>query len=317
MDRTRFASMLLAAGAALLMASAAAPAQPANDPGVEGMSLMGAPLRPPELSPDRRAKLEADLAKARADLDAAPGDEAATIWVGRRLAYLGRYRDAIAVFTQGIEAHPRSAALLRHRGHRFITLRQFDKAIADFELAARLVKDQPDTGEPDGAPNAAGVPRSTLHTNIWYHLGLARYLKGEWAPAAEDFATCVKLSPNDDMRVAASHWLYLSLRRSGQEDRALKVLEPIAEKMDVIENQAYHKLLLLYKGLLRPEQAVPDAADASQTDAALTYGVAAWLALEGQPDHSRTMLERTHLAGPWPAFGVIAAEAELARLEGP
>ncbi len=302
--------------ALVIMTPAVAPGQE-PDPGVEAMSLMGQPLRAPEIPTDRRARLEADLARARAALEAAPGDEEALVWVGRRLAYLGRYRDAIATYTQGLERHPGSAALLRHRGHRYITVRQFDRAIADLEKAATLVEGKPDAVEPDGAPNAAGVPRSTLKTNIWYHLGLARYLKGEWEGAAEAFARCVDLSPNDDMKVAASHWLYLSLRRAGREEAARKVLEPIGEKMDVIENRAYHRLLLMYKGLLTPEQIVPATAEPTQTDAAVTYGVGAWLALEGKPDHSRTMLERTHLAGPWPAFGVIAAEADLARLEGP
>lgn len=303
----------------LLVAFLFAHSAPAQEPeaGVEAMSLMGQPLRAPEIAPDRRAALEADLARARAALDASPDSEEAIVWVGRRLAYLGRFRDAIAVYTQGLERHPRSAALLRHRGHRYITVRQFDKAIDDLEKAAALVEGRPDVVEPDGAPNAAGVPRSTLQTNIWYHLGLARYLKGEWDGAAEAFGRCVELSPNDDMRVAASHWLYLSRRRAGKDEAARKVLEPIAEKMDVIENQSYHRLLLLYKGLLRPEQIVPRAAAPTQTEAAVTYGVGAWLALEGRRDDSRTMLERTHLAGPWPAFGVIAAEADLARLEGP
>ncbi|MBM4109368.1 MAG: hypothetical protein FJ255_11280 [Phycisphaerae bacterium] len=313
MNRARFLPTV--ALAALLVPALGRAQQP--DPGVEGMSLMGEPLRAPELAPERRARLEADLAKARADLDADPGSEDAAVWVGRRLAYLGRYRDAIAMFSQGLERHPKSAALLRHRGHRYITLRQFDKAIADLEMAGTLIEGAPDRVEPDGAPNPAGIARSTLHTNVWYHLGLARFLKGEWGPAADAYARCLAAAPNDDMRVAASHWLYLSLRRDGRDEQARKVLEPVAETMDVIENQAYHKLLLLYKGLVRPERIVPDAAGATQTDAALTYGVGAWLGLEGKPDHSRAMLERTQLAGPWPAFGVIAAEAELARLEGP
>ena len=37
--------------------------------------------------------------------------------------------------------------------------------------------------EPDGQPNARNIPTSTLNSNIYYHLGLAQYLKGEFEAA--------------------------------------------------------------------------------------------------------------------------------------
>ena len=53
-------------------------------------------------------------------------------------------------------------------------------AIADLRRASQLVAGKPDEVEPDGAPNKAGIPRSTLQSNIWYHLGLAQYLRGDF-----------------------------------------------------------------------------------------------------------------------------------------
>ena len=47
-------------------------------------------------------KLEADLAQAEKTLAANPKDAEAIIWVGRRLGYLWRYNDAIAMFSKGI-----------------------------------------------------------------------------------------------------------------------------------------------------------------------------------------------------------------------
>src|SRR5262249_1184270 len=99
----------------------------------EATSLAGKPPVPIPLP--NRAKLEADLAQAEKDLAAKPGDADAMIWVGRRLGYLWRYQDAIAMFSKGIQAHPNDARMYRHRGHRYITTRQFDKAIADFDKA--------------------------------------------------------------------------------------------------------------------------------------------------------------------------------------
>ena len=76
--------------------------------------------------------------------------------MGRRLGYLWRYQDAIAMFSKGDRAHPNNPKLYRHRGHRYITVRQFDRAIADFEKATTLIKGTPDEIEPDGAPNPTG-----------------------------------------------------------------------------------------------------------------------------------------------------------------
>ena len=122
-----------------LLASALAGVIVAVQPSTEATSLLGKPLISPPAPDSVRARLEADLTAARAALERAPDDPDARIWVGRRLAYLGRYRDAIAVFTEGIERFPKDARFLRHRGHRYITVREFDKAIADLERADGLV----------------------------------------------------------------------------------------------------------------------------------------------------------------------------------
>ena len=79
------------------------------------------------------AKLEADLKKAREALAADPDDPEKTVWVGRRIGYLWRMNEAVDVYTKGIEKHPDYAPFYRHRGHRYISLRKFDLAIADLE----------------------------------------------------------------------------------------------------------------------------------------------------------------------------------------
>lgn len=153
----------------------------------EATSLLGRPLAPPSLPAERRAALEADLQKARAEYEKDPAKADAIIWLGRRTAYLGRYREAIAVFTEGISKHPDDARLYRHRGHRYISVREFDRAVADLAKAAALAAGRPDEIEPDGQPNARNIPTSTLKTNIYYHLGLAHYLKGSFAEALDAY----------------------------------------------------------------------------------------------------------------------------------
>src|SRR5215213_5684617 len=112
--------------------------------GAEAVSLFGQPLLPPPLAPEVQAEREARLAEARAEAEAHPDDVDALIWLGRRIAYLGRYREAIDVYTRGLEKHPDEPRLLRHRGHRYISIRRFDLAIADLEKAARLIAGKPD-----------------------------------------------------------------------------------------------------------------------------------------------------------------------------
>jgi tetratricopeptide (TPR) repeat protein len=281
-------------------------------PSPEATSLLGKPLVSPPAPDNVRAKLEADLTAARDALERAPNDPEARIWVGRRLAYLGRYRDAIAVFTEGIDRFPKDARFLRHRGHRYITVREFDKAIADLERADALVAGSADQIEPDGQPNDRNIPLTTLNSNIRYHLALAYYLKGDFAKAAPVWQRARDAVRNPDNLVSATHWLYLTLRRLGRADDATRALDGIVPGLDVIENGSYYSLCQMYKGM-RTADDVLKAAGGGPSGAAVVYGVAMWQDLNGRAAEA-TALRRQLVDGPdWAPFGVIAAEADLAR----
>jgi tetratricopeptide (TPR) repeat protein len=278
----------------------------------EATSLSGKPLTRIAL-PDQQ-KLEANLAAAEKDLAANPKSADAIIWVGRRLGYLWRYQDAIEMFSRGVAAHPNDPRMYRHRGHRFITVRRFDDAIADFEKAAALIKGTKDEIEPDGQPNAAGKPRSTLHFNIWYHLGLAYYLKGDFEKALNAYNECMKVSNNDDSVTATSDWLWMTLMRLNRKADAAKVLERITPKMDILENGSDQRRLLMYKGLEKPEALLDPANADGLTLATQGYGVGNWHLVTGNRQRAREIFEKV-VGGPnWSAFGYIAAEADLQRM---
>ncbi|MEE2907811.1 MAG: hypothetical protein VX527_08255 [Planctomycetota bacterium] len=280
----------------------------------ETRSLLGQSLHAPELPEDVRNKRESALHHARTIYSVHPESEDAIIWLGRRTAYLGRYREAVKIYTAGLEVFPESYRLLRHRGHRYITLRELDAALDDLEEADRLSQDKPNAIEPDGMPNAEGRPRSTTKGNILYHLALTRYLKGDFKGALIDFQRSLALADNDDMRVAAAYWVYLSARRADDDAAAGEALAVATPDMDLLENHTYHALLLEFQQLdaaTPPESHLDDGVDEATTG----YGMAMQILLTGDTDGARDRMETILETTNWAAFGHIAAEADLARFD--
>ena len=311
----RFAFVLL------LIACASAPPSPQPEPqpavsrlpeGVEATSFLGTPLMRQQLPAEVLAAREKDLVVARGEYELHPDSADAIIWVGRRLAYLGRFREAIDAFSEGIRKHPNDARLYRHRGHRYITVRELDNAVRDLEKAQALTKGKRDEVEPDGQPNARNTPIGSLQSNICYHLGLAYYLKGDFERALPVYRRCYSSASNADRQVSVGHWLYMTLRRLGRAEEAQKIVEPISSSMDVIENVSYHKLMLAYGGDIAPDELMNDELQGNDR-ATILYGVGNWYLYNGRPDRAREIFRSIVEKDPWPAFGYIAAEAELAR----
>src|SRR5262245_13495760 len=157
-----------------------------------------------------QADEKAQVAEADKKLAADPKNIELLIALGRAQATVWRFRDAISTYTRGIEIAPTNAMLYRHRGHRYITTRQFDKAIADMGRAAEL---------------------DSKSFDIWYHLALARYLKGKFDEAAAAYEKAYDAAEKDDSRIAASDWLYMSYRRAGDKKKAERALERITTGM--------------------------------------------------------------------------------------
>lgn len=300
------------ATAAALAPAPEVPSQSVAVPPVK--SLLGTDLLPPQPIPNQD-KLEANLAEAQAALALNPEDPEALIWVGRRLAYLWRYQEAIDTFSQGIERWPDNAKFYRHRGHRYLTVRDFPKALVDFQTAATLIEGKPDEIEPDGAPNAANIPRTTLAYNIWYHLGLLHYLQGDYPKALDAYENLSSISKDDDSLVAMTDWKWMSLMRLGRKQEAARLLEKITPKMDLLENYSYHRRLLMYKGLEKPE-ALLNVDSADSTDVATQgYGVGNYYLVNGEPDKAKQVFEKIVATPGWNAFGYIAAENDLHRMK--
>lgn len=295
----------------LVLLAFAAAAQAQNLPdvveGAQAVSLTGIPLFAADPGEGARQR----LATARADYETDPDNADNIIWYGRRAAYAGDYRGAIEIFSEGIEKFPDDARMYRHRGHRYISIREFQRAIADLEKAASLIEGTDNETEPDGLPNALNIPVSSLHGNIWYHLGLAYYLVQDWDNAYRAYRNGFEAGRNDDNRVSTTHWLYMIQCRKGDMPGAAAVLENISADMNVIENMSYHSLNLFYKGEISLDELL-GGDDGSSAGAAILYGAANWYYCDGQTGKADGMLRDIVESPGWASFGYIAAEADLA-----
>lgn len=283
--------------------------------GAEAVSFLGEILMPPEQPEAVRAGYLERYAEAEDALVEAPESADALVWMGRRTAYLGQYRAAIEIYTHALTLHPEEARLYRHRGHRYLTVREPDKAIADFGRGIELIEGLPDEVELDGLPNRLNIPTSTLHFNLWYHLALAHYVKGDFEAALEAQRSCLAVSVHPDSVVATSYWLYMTLRRLGRDAEAATLLDTISADMEIIESTAYLDLLLLFKGERSLEDLVgPSGSDATLQSTTTAYGLGVWYMLNDRPDEASERWELMMTGrNQWAAFGYLAAESELAR----
>ena len=288
-----------------------------SDKAVVLTGLDGREFFTPEFSKETRARLDSNLAVARKNFETEPSEEN-FIWLGRRQAYVYNYNNAIEVFSEGIEKYPVSYKLYRHRGHRYITIRDFPRAVADLQQAAALLLQRSLEIEPDGQPNKLNIPLSSTQFNVWYHLGLAHYLRGDFENAAMAYAKCLGVSNNDDLICAAVDWMYMTYRRMNRDQEAAALLGLIRDDMKIIENDSYYLRLKMYKGLIQPDSLLNVGSNTEDVDLALAtqgYGVGNWYLCEGDTAKAVEIFSKVVSGKHFSAFGFIAAEAELQRLK--
>ncbi|MFC1662196.1 tetratricopeptide repeat protein [Gemmatimonadota bacterium] len=279
---------------------------PTSEP--QAISLFGEPLF--ALEDTTGAIADADQALAadpdNVDLLIASGRERRNFW---------QYRQAMDFYTRAIELGPDDWRPYRFRGHRHISLREFDAAVTDLERAREL------------AP---------LNWDVAYHLGLAYFLSGRFADAADEYTRCMSLAETDAAQmaqaegfrscsenasdpesfVAMSEWAVRAALRAGREAVAAELLERVPPDLEIGENLAYYHDLLFYKGEMTAEQLLNPGPDAPYRRETVGYGVVNWYLIQGDTVLAVELLEELVEDPWWPGFGRIAAEAELARVRG-
>jgi len=211
-----------------------------------------------------------------------------------------QYKEAVATDSAGLQFAPKNADLYLERGHRELGLREFLQAQKDLEQATELAPQMLDAH---------------------YHLGLALYFLGEFKAAAASFEQARSLAKSDDSLIDCSNWLYVSLRRDGQEAQAAEVLKRITPQVKNTEPHLYFYLQLLhfYQGKLTAAEVLPPAPSGPEdiegelSFNTVNYGVGNWRIYHKDRQAALPLFKNVVKGEAWNSWGFIGSEVELMR----
>ena len=199
-------------------------------------------------------------------------------------------REAVQTFTRALAVAPSDPMLYRWRGHRNLSVRNFDGAMVDL---------------------TRGYGLDSTNYGILYHLGVLRFVRGDFNAAADAFARAQPRAPDGGELAGSTDWLWMSLQRAGRASEAVAMLARHPDSLAAAN--AYIKRLKLYRGEIGPDALITPA-DTSDIDVAtLSFGLGNWYLVKGDTARARELFRRSVRSRGWPAFGFIASEAELAR----
>lgn len=235
------------------------------------------------------------VARAQQALAANPKDLNLIVALGTAQAGVRDMRGAVVTFTKGLEAHPNNALLYRWRGHRHLSLREFDAALADF---------------------ASGLKTDSTVYSIWFHLGIVKFVRGDFNGAADAFTRAQPRAPDAGELAGSTDWLWMSLSRAGKHAEAQAMLDRKPDSLKVADPEyAYVKRLRMYRGQVKPEALITTTDTADVQQATLNFGLGNYYIVKGDTAHAKQAFERAVRSGGWPGFGFIVSEAELKRLK--
>lgn len=232
------------------------------------------------------------VARAMDSLARDPSNVQKIIALGVAQSGARQFREAIETFTRGLAIAPNDPMLYRWRGHRYLSVREWDRSLADLQK---------------------GYALDSTNYGILYHLGIVRFARGEFDEAARIFAMALPRAPNAGEQGGSVDWLWMSLMRAGRAAEAQALLD---RKPDTQPNtNAYAARIRLYRGEIGPDQLITPADSADVQASTLNYGLGNWYLVRGDTANARAAFDRSIKAGGWPGFGFILSEIELRRLK--
>lgn len=313
------ALLLLALPGCLALACAgASPSKPRTEAelpaGAQAWSLFGRPLYPPALPPDVKQQREMLFAQTEVAWQIRPESPEASLAMGRRQLDLGRVREAVAIFDDGVKKFPTSSYFLRFRAQGYLAERRFGPAAEDVQKALRQLEGSRDSFEQDTVPNRRGVPTTTFKWNCLAILGHARYAQADFAGAADAWRQAVAVSPPHDAQVAARLWLYLSLLAGGKAAEAPAALELVPKDWEMMGDPAAYRLALFFQGGGDEAALLAEARKGTLDVDLAETALGLWHLARGERPAGVDLLQKVEARDRWPEPPHIVAEATLQRL---
>ncbi|GAA2594337.1 hypothetical protein GCM10010399_26200 [Dactylosporangium fulvum] len=267
------------------------------------------------------------------------------IIAARLKGYLNKHAEAVSLLSEALELEPGSPRLLRFRGHRRISIRDYQGAIEDLRAAAdqlngvedeyemyqpevekdvvSLILGRPEDVRPQhltdtmaaADPDALARYNTTLHTSVWYHLGVAQYLDGDLEGCLPSFRAAERSARHQEGVVASQDWQYMALRRLGRADEAEQVLDRFRQITLVEEDHlvGYEGRMRLYTGEITPEQLWAMCDGDSLKTVTQGYGLGNWHYYNGDVDKAREVFDGVLKTGVTHAFAYLAVTSEYSR----
>jgi len=231
------------------------------------------------------------IARAESALAADPRNVERIIQLGVAQSGVRQFREAIQTFSRGLAIEPNNPMLYRWRGHRYLSVRELDRAMADLTRGFQL---------------------DSTNYGVLYHLGIVRFARGDFAGAADAFSRAQRRAPEAGELAGSTDWLWMSLMRAGRAGEARAMLERRPDSLPVAN--AYARRLKLYRGEIGPDSVFTPADTADVQVATLSYGLGNWYLVRGDTARASQWFDRSVRSGGWPGFGFIVSEIELRRL---
>ncbi len=253
---------------------------------------------------------EALVSTAQAEVLKDPTNPELLLKLGRTQDAIWRFRDATETYTSGIEKFPKDFRFYRMRGQRYISTRQFPKAIEDLQKVAKY------------APASFEAA---------YYLGLAYYFNGDHEKAASEFGrceaqmkspipgtgtqfegrTCESMREDKNRLIPVQYWRYLALRRAGLMSEAKKYLDvEVSPLLDIKGTKAFYDALLFFKGIKEINEMLIGANEGSRDYLTRASATATFLFTEGERAKACGIWRRDAMDPNWDHLGLINAESE-------
>ncbi|MBQ8536107.1 MAG: tetratricopeptide repeat protein [Clostridia bacterium] len=243
-----------------------------------------------------RLLVSPDLDVAKAALDE---EKSVENWYNYAMALgrLGKDKEAIDAYCQGLFENPFAPMLYFGRGRRYMGPKKYDRALADFTMSIRL--------DPEVY-------------SFWYYHAVTNNLAGNYEAAIYDFRRAMEQTQPFE-RYGLIDWQFTSYVEMGDMEKAKAVLDEIDDDLEAPQmHYGYKRRVRLYKGLISPEEFI-DVEDIKkhliQQDnrlqleiTTLLFGLYIYYIYKGEEEKANeTLLEI--LKDPYKgAFGAIKAE---------